>query len=201
MNYAKVYEQLIRKAVIRHSISSGYFETHHIVPRSLGGGDDFSNLVDLTYREHFLAHWLLTKMFSGLEKRKMAFAFFAMGLPVGGRRRVITSWQFELIKRCCKQQRLATAKQRQDFVRAQRYKNIKSIIERAQFGANEFLRLDSLKKKSKVKFIRGKHYQDRFLYDVLVMEGAIEDTKKRASKQTHEERLRIWKDKRLLLSG
>lgn len=43
----------------------GYVERHHILPRSLGGSDDSSNLVALTAREHFVAHMLLAKMYGG----------------------------------------------------------------------------------------------------------------------------------------
>ena len=39
-----------------------YYESHHIVPSSLGGSNDIINLVLLTAYEHYLCHWLLTKM-------------------------------------------------------------------------------------------------------------------------------------------
>jgi ssDNA-binding Zn-finger/Zn-ribbon topoisomerase 1 len=38
-----------------------YSENHHIIPRSLGGKDTPDNLVSLTPREHFIAHFLLYK--------------------------------------------------------------------------------------------------------------------------------------------
>ena len=34
----------------------------HVVPKCLGGSNDTSNLVSLTYREHFICHKLLCKM-------------------------------------------------------------------------------------------------------------------------------------------
>lgn len=37
-------------------------ELHHIVPKSLGGTNSKDNLVRLLNREHFICHWLLTKM-------------------------------------------------------------------------------------------------------------------------------------------
>lgn len=43
----------------------GYSEKHHIVPKSLGGDDNQSNLVILTPREHFIAHLLLAKIYKG----------------------------------------------------------------------------------------------------------------------------------------
>ena len=60
MNYQKVYDQLVQK---NHVFSEGeYFETHHKVPKCMGGSDDASNLVNLTAREHYVAHLLLVKI-------------------------------------------------------------------------------------------------------------------------------------------
>ena len=58
MNYKKVYNQLINKARSRTFIE-GYTEIHHIIPKSEGGTDDEDNLVELTPKEHFVAHKLL----------------------------------------------------------------------------------------------------------------------------------------------
>lgn len=55
-----------------------YSEQHHIVPRSLGGTDNKDNLVDLTAREHFICHWLLTKMHTGESRAKMIYALNGM---------------------------------------------------------------------------------------------------------------------------
>ena len=64
MNYKLIYSKLIYKALKRNGIE-GYFELHHIVPKSLGGLDDKSNLIKLTAREHFIAHFLLAKIYGG----------------------------------------------------------------------------------------------------------------------------------------
>ena len=56
----------------------GYVERHHIIPRSLGGLDSKENLADLTAREHFICHWLLTKMHTGEAKAKMIYALNGM---------------------------------------------------------------------------------------------------------------------------
>ena len=61
MNYKKIYDQLINKRKnieILHK-SKVYCEKHHIIPKSLGGNDDKNNLVNLTAREHYIAHKLL----------------------------------------------------------------------------------------------------------------------------------------------
>lgn len=64
MNYQKHYELLIEKAKSRAK-PEGYTERHHIMPRSMGGSDDASNLVYLTAREHFVAHYLWAKVYGG----------------------------------------------------------------------------------------------------------------------------------------
>lgn len=65
MNYGNVYRELIGKAVERgwsRSTATCYVESHHIIPRCLGGLDSPDNIVCLTAKEHFVAHLLLAKM-------------------------------------------------------------------------------------------------------------------------------------------
>lgn len=62
MDYNKHYNNLINRAKNRKNLE-GYKETHHIVPKCMGGTEDPSNLVELTAEEHFVAHRLLVKMF------------------------------------------------------------------------------------------------------------------------------------------
>jgi len=61
MNYQNIYVSLIQRAKTRGLIE-GYKESHHIKPKCMGGSDDSDNLVDLTAREHFIAHLLLAKI-------------------------------------------------------------------------------------------------------------------------------------------
>ena len=58
MNYKKLYETLIHNAKERDMVD-GYTEIHHIIPRSEGGSNDKDNLVELTPKEHFVAHKLM----------------------------------------------------------------------------------------------------------------------------------------------
>jgi hypothetical protein len=60
MNYEKIYYSIVNKR--KKCPPEGYVEKHHIIPRSLGGSDDKSNIVALTSKEHFVCHLLLTKM-------------------------------------------------------------------------------------------------------------------------------------------
>jgi hypothetical protein len=82
----------------------------------LGGTDDQTNLVRLTYREHFLVHWILTKITSGGAKRKMQRALFAMTLKVSGER-ITTRWQFEVAKRAVRDLELDPEWERQWYER------------------------------------------------------------------------------------
>lgn len=85
--YTKTYYALINKA--QNRILNGYGEKHHIIPKSMGGGDYKSNLVKLTPREHFICHLLLTKMTVGSNKKKMSLAVFKM-LGKGTRQQAYT---------------------------------------------------------------------------------------------------------------
>lgn len=60
MNYSKVYDELIqfRQAYPIKKSKIQYCELHHILPRSLGGNDIQENIINLTAREHYLAHRL-----------------------------------------------------------------------------------------------------------------------------------------------
>ncbi len=75
--YTRLYYNIIDHAKSRKS-PLGYYEKHHIVPRSLGGTNDPGNLVRLTGREHFICHRLLVKMTEGAAKSKMTFALNSM---------------------------------------------------------------------------------------------------------------------------
>lgn len=82
MNYQKIYNDLIKHAKMQKIETNQYVEVHHIIPRSLNGSDDNSNLVSLTARQHYIAHMLLVKiaeMHNDLnEYKKMLYAFNCM---------------------------------------------------------------------------------------------------------------------------
>jgi len=76
--YSKVYFSTIEKAVQRGWKKARGRERHHIIPQSLGGNNNKSNLVYLSCREHFLCHWLLVKMTEGEYYHKMVYALMGM---------------------------------------------------------------------------------------------------------------------------
>lgn len=60
--YRNWYEKLVEKATTRTFPENVYSEVHHIIPRSLGGNNESTNVVRLYPREHYIAHLLLWKM-------------------------------------------------------------------------------------------------------------------------------------------
>lgn len=96
MNYYRIYDAIMKRAVGREL--DGYCERHHIQPRSLGGDNEKSNIIKLTYREHFLAHWLLTKFTTGVARWKMLCALSQMARRFS-KNRIISSWQYEIVRR------------------------------------------------------------------------------------------------------
>ena len=79
MNYSKIYNDLIEKGKSNVFTDTDYYETHHIIPKGLGGTDDKDNLVNLTYRQHFVAHWLLFRIYPDNKQIAAAFHISAFG--------------------------------------------------------------------------------------------------------------------------
>lgn len=65
MDYGRVYREFIADRRARGPFLEGYTERHHILPRSLGGGNEPENLIRLTPEDHFFAHLLLAKIYGG----------------------------------------------------------------------------------------------------------------------------------------
>ena len=76
MNYKRHYDLLIEKAKEKVRPRKEYTEKHHILPKCLGGSNDTSNLIRLSAREHFIAHWLLHRIYPN--ENKLSFAFKMM---------------------------------------------------------------------------------------------------------------------------
>lgn len=84
--YSRIYYSIIARAKSRKK--TGYTETHHILPKSMGGTDEKSNLVDLTAREHYICHLLLPKITDGDNRYKMIYAYTIMsGRQIYGSRK------------------------------------------------------------------------------------------------------------------
>lgn len=78
--YYKIYFNIINLALCRDNIKNTYFESHHIIPKSISPeyAKEQWNIVKLTAREHFICHKLLTKFTVGDHRRKMVYALWGM---------------------------------------------------------------------------------------------------------------------------
>jgi len=99
--YYRWYYQIIDSARKR-SRPDGYYEKHHIIPRCMGGNNEWWNIVNLTYREHYLAHWLLTKITEGEILKKMNYALVRMGQCNPRQIREISSRWYERSKQAAR---------------------------------------------------------------------------------------------------
>jgi hypothetical protein len=98
MNSKIIYDKLMKRAIGRVYIK-GLHERHHIIPKSMGGSNRKENIVCLTYREHFLAHWLLTKFTQDKDRIKMLHALFRMSVKNKYHsERIIAGWQYAVTK-------------------------------------------------------------------------------------------------------
>lgn len=90
-NFTEQYYAIVNTAIVRVPQSASrkeakniltYTERHHIIPKSMGGTDEQSNLVWLTAEEHLRVHLLLPKMVSENHNiRKMSLAAVRMANP------------------------------------------------------------------------------------------------------------------------
>ena len=80
MSKINIYNKLCSsRKLMNRSKGDEYYELHHIKPKWLGGDDSKDNLVLLTAREHYLAHYLL---FLHYKDKSSAAAFHIMNNSV-----------------------------------------------------------------------------------------------------------------------
>lgn len=96
MDYQKIYNKLTESRKNRVLEEGQYYEKHHIVPKCLGGTNDADNLVVLTFREHYMAHLLLSKIHRHHSGIQYAFLCMLRKQPTG--ERILTSRMYQTIK-------------------------------------------------------------------------------------------------------
>jgi len=73
--------------------SESYFENHHIIPKCLKGTNNKSNLILLTAREHYTAHWLLSKAYPN--ENKLSYSLWRLA---NDNKHKINSKTYQLLK-------------------------------------------------------------------------------------------------------
>lgn len=105
MDYKKIYNLIIEKAKSEKRIknSNFYYESHHIIPKCLGGEGKTTewkthpNIVLLTAKEHFIAHLLLCEIHPN--EKKLKFALWGMcNQDRNGKRYKVNSRRYERIR-------------------------------------------------------------------------------------------------------
>lgn len=79
--YTNIYFIIVNRAKLQLKVKGkgAYFESHHIIPKSLGGDNNKDNKVLLTFKEHYICHRLLPKMVSKKEYvTKMNYALYML---------------------------------------------------------------------------------------------------------------------------
>jgi hypothetical protein len=102
MNYEKIYHDIIQNARSKNRDRKlGYFENHHVIPKSLGGSNKKDNLVLLTAKEHFVCHVLLVKINKNNKPNyvKMLHALMLMKGSTSKQYRYINARLYETIKK------------------------------------------------------------------------------------------------------
>jgi hypothetical protein len=74
MDYQKIYNDLVARG--KQRVLTAYKESHHIIPKCLGGSNDISNLIYLTPEAHYVAHQLLVKIYPN--NRDIIYGAFVM---------------------------------------------------------------------------------------------------------------------------
>lgn len=127
MTYAKIYEQLIEKRRLQPlSKDECYCERHHFIPKCMGGGNETWNIVNLTAKEHFIAHHLLCKI--NPDNMKLLNAFIAMCTKTSRQQRriYISAKRYEQLKSEYGKQRREMFANMTDDKRLRRNQNIKA---------------------------------------------------------------------------
>lgn len=92
MNYQKIYDSIIERARNRIIEVSIYTESHHVIPKCIGGNNISDNLVNLTPEEHYIAHQLLVKIYPNENKLAYACRMMTLGNKNHSRNNKMYGW-------------------------------------------------------------------------------------------------------------
>lgn len=92
--YTKIYAQIIENRISFPLPKNLYSERHHWLPKFAFGDND--SIVRLSAREHYICHWLLTKMVLVPDiKMRALYAHGMMSRKSMNQKRCYTSWQYD----------------------------------------------------------------------------------------------------------
>lgn len=136
MDYEKQYQQLIAKhGHADKPDDDQYYERHHVLPKSLGGSNDDENLVYLSGKAHFIAHYLLFKVHG---VGPMSTAFWAMSVmdQTSGKRHVPNGRSFEVAREAHAKARAKMSGENHPFYGRTHSDKAKAKLAKAMAGEN-----------------------------------------------------------------
>lgn len=95
--YTNWYNLIINNAKLqlRKKKNGIYYESHHIIPNSMGGIEE----VLLTAKEHYICHLLLCKMVTGKDKHKMINALIKMAFNKSKGQERYTAKSYSIVRK------------------------------------------------------------------------------------------------------
>lgn len=94
--YLRWYEAIVQSAKERKL--QGYVEKHHVLPLSMGGSNSPDNIIEVTAREHFILHALLTRFTTGKSRQKMFCALSYFCTDNKNHNRQLTARQYAIAR-------------------------------------------------------------------------------------------------------
>lgn len=140
-------------------------ELHHIIPKCLNGTNDKSNLVRLTYRQHFIAHELLYKAY--YTNASLSYAYFSMCMINQSQVRAcsnerISSRLIENAKIAYKTIHIARLARRSEKV-AKKVDNLRKLYKESNLTRKEFAKLHCLNYSTFKQYIREEDLNEKDL--------------------------------------
>lgn len=154
--YTKWYFKIIEvaKTSNRKKRSGIYYESHHIIPKSMGGEEE----VLLTAKEHYICHLLLCKMLTGVNRHKMINALIRMAFSKSKGQLRYTAKSYELVRKFIaeKNSEAYKGKSKSENMRKKLSESRKGIV----FSESHKLNLSKAQKKRTDNGFRGKKHSD-----------------------------------------
>lgn len=128
--YYTKYQQIVKhyKDLDLNKLNDLYTESHHILPKCMGGSDTEDNLVRVPARVHFLLHWMLYRIYRTSE---MACAWNMMCSISPDHTNRYTSKSFEYSRKVSASFASARMKGNKLFLGKQHTKESKSLLSQA----------------------------------------------------------------------